>query len=268
MRGAVASVAQRGDREGPGVSDPRDHYSYTLYADPATARMFDERRFGGPIGALVADSQARVLLDALGGRPGRRILDVGTGTGRAALLLARGGARVTGVDASTEMLAVARQRADAEGLSVTFGVGDAHSLDFPERAFDAAVSIRVLMHTPRWRVCLGELCRVTGELIVFDYPSARSVALLQSLGRRVLAAFGIDTEPYRVLTGRTVARELHRHGFRIRGVHRQFVLPIAFHKAIGSPRFTRTVEGLLARGGLLRLFGSPVTVVAERCASS
>ena len=39
---------------------PRDdHYSYTTYADPETARTFDDRRFGGPIGELVAGMQAR-----------------------------------------------------------------------------------------------------------------------------------------------------------------------------------------------------------------
>jgi hypothetical protein len=51
-------------------------------------------------------------------------------------------------------------------------------------------------------------------------------------------------------------------------VHRQFVLPIAFHKAVGSVRFTRAIERLLDRMCLLGLFGSPITVVAERCASS
>jgi hypothetical protein len=39
-----------------------DHYSYAVYADPATAQTFDDRRFGGPIGELVAGTQARVLL--------------------------------------------------------------------------------------------------------------------------------------------------------------------------------------------------------------
>jgi hypothetical protein len=47
--------------------------------------------------------------------------------------------------------------------------------------------------------------------------------------------------------------------------HRQFVLPIALHKAIGSRAFTVGVETVLARIGLLRLVGSPVTVVAVRC---
>ena len=63
----------------------RDHYSYTVYADPVTAASFDERRFGGPIGQLIAVEQARVLAEFAGPIEGRSILDVGTGTGRAAI---------------------------------------------------------------------------------------------------------------------------------------------------------------------------------------
>ena len=96
------------------TGERRDHYSYTVYADPATARTFDECRFGGPIGDLIANDQARVLETFLGSASGQSILDVGTGTGRAALLLARSGAQVTGVDASEEMLQIARQRAAQE----------------------------------------------------------------------------------------------------------------------------------------------------------
>ena len=76
------------------------------------------------------------------------MLDVGTGTGRAAIGLARAGATVTGVDASAEMLDVARARAGAitdPPLNITFDVGDAHALTFPSGYFDVAVSLRVLM---------------------------------------------------------------------------------------------------------------------------
>jgi hypothetical protein len=45
------------------------------------------------------------------------------------------------------------------------------------------------------------------------------------------------------------------------------VLPIAVHKAIGSRRFTDATERTLAALGLERAFGSPITIVAERCAS-
>lgn len=252
------------------MSDPssRDHYSYSYYADPNTAATFDDRRFGGPIGEIVAATQAKVLSNFVGRIQGRSILDVGTGTGRAALLFARGGARVTGVDASDQMLAVARQRAAADGVAATFAVGDAHALTFADRSFDVAISLRVLMHAPDWRRCIAELCRVGDQLVILDYPSARSAAAVQSLGRRMLAAVGRSAEPYRVLSDRDVALALTKCGFQVRSVHRQFVLPIAVHKAVGSRWFTTRVEHWLERAGLLRLFGSPVTLVAERWLTS
>jgi ubiquinone/menaquinone biosynthesis C-methylase UbiE len=245
-----------------------DHYSYSHYADPDTARTFDDRRFGGPIGDLVATTQARVLVNFIGRVQQCDVLDVGTGTGRAALLLARGGARVTAVDASEAMLEVARARAAAEGTSVRFQLGDAHALDFPDRSFDAVVCLRVLMHSPRWRACVSELCRVAGRLVIVDYPAAASFALLESVWRRLMHGVGATTEPYRVFTDRAVADAFAHAGFRIRSVHRQFVLPIALHKAVGSRRLTIAVESWLERAGLLSILGSPVSIVAERCAPS
>ncbi len=246
------------------MTERRNHYSYTVYADPATARTFDERRFGGPIGDLIASQQAEVLVRFAGDIDGQAMLDVGTGTGRAALVFARHGARVTGVDTSEPMLAVARQRAAQAGADVRFLPGDVHELPFPARSFDVAVSLRVLMHTPRWRRSLSELCRVAGRAVIVDYPSARSVALFQSLGRKALHTLGARTEPYRVFTDAEIAQAFASHGFRIRSVHRQFVLPIAAHKALGSRRVTERSERFFERLGLLDLFGSPVTALAER----
>jgi 2-polyprenyl-3-methyl-5-hydroxy-6-metoxy-1,4-benzoquinol methylase len=246
------------------TQDPGKHYSYAVYADPAHAARFDSLRFSGPIGTLLAETQEQVLLDFLPGLEHQALLDVGTGTGRAALILARRGARVTGVDASEQMLAIARQRALDQHLEVDFRVGDAHRLDFPDRSFDAAISLRVLMHTPGWRTCLGELCRVSRERVVFDYPALASAAALQAVARRIAAALGSGTEAYRVFPASAIRDELNRHQFRIVGLHRQFVLPIAIHKAIGSRRVTGAIEGTLSRLGLLRLLGSPVTVVAVR----
>jgi ubiquinone/menaquinone biosynthesis C-methylase UbiE len=253
-------------RENAPVASP-DHYSYRLYADPAMAEAFDTMRFSGPIGTLLADDQARVLREFVGALAGRAILDVGTGTGRAAIALASQGATVTGVDASDEMLRVARERAEALGVPAVFERGDAHHLGYADRAFDVAVCLRVIMHTPDWRACLGELCRVSRDRVVFDYPSACSAAAVQSVGRRLMAALGSGTEAYRVFRLTSIRRELESHGYRIEAVHRQFVLPIAIHKLIGSRTVTRGVEGMLARLGLLRLMGSPVSVLAVRCAS-
>jgi hypothetical protein len=54
----------------------------------------------------------------------------------------------------------------------------------------------------------------------------------------------------------------------VRSVHRQFVLPIALHKRSDRPVHDAGRRALLDRLGLLRLFGSPVTLVAERCVRS
>jgi SAM-dependent methyltransferase len=256
--------------KGPGEKGSRSdfpHYSYSAYADPAMASSFDAKRFGGPIGNILLQDQEQVLAEFLGDVSGRRVLEMATGTGRAALALARRGAIVTGVDASREMLSVARTRAADAGLTIEFAEGDAHALAFSDRAFDAVVCLRMLMHVPDWRTALGELCRVTEHRLVFDYPAIGSAAALQAIWRRAALTLGRRVEAYRVFRGSDVVRELARHSFRITSTHKQFVLPIALHKAVGSAGFTRSLERVLAGAGVLRLAGSPVTIAADRCAS-
>ena len=70
----------------------------------------------------------------------KAILDVGCGTGRHVLELARRGYRVVGLDLSESLLAQGREAARAENLDVTFITGDARVLDF-EAQFDVALSI-------------------------------------------------------------------------------------------------------------------------------
>ncbi len=245
-----------------------NHYSYKIYADPATAEEFDRSHFGGPIGAMIAEVQEHVILDFLGDLRDASMLDVGTGTGRAALMLAKQGARVTALDVSPEMLKVAQMHAADANLEVEFMTGDAHDLNFPDRSFDTVISLRVLMHTPDWRRCLSEMCRVSSRRVVFDYPPFVSAAVFQVVARRAAQAIGRRVEAYHVLRTDTVCSVLSAQGFRVARLHRQFVLPIAFHKMIGSRHFTESVEKFLATIGLLRVMGAPVTIVAERCESS
>jgi ubiquinone/menaquinone biosynthesis C-methylase UbiE len=241
-----------------------DHYSYAAYADPRMAESFDAARFSGPIGRLLAETQEQVIAGFLAPLPGSSVLDVGTGTGRAAIALARRGAIVTGIDASAEMLTVARRRAAEADQTVTFLQGDAHALALPDEAFDSVVCLRVLMHTPDWRRSLAELCRVARRRVVLDYPARSSAAALQSLSRRIAHSLGARVEAYRVFAHREVAEALAANGFRVADVHKQFVLPIGFHKLLGSAGATGRIERVLDRAGLRGVFGSPVTLVAQR----
>jgi 2-polyprenyl-3-methyl-5-hydroxy-6-metoxy-1,4-benzoquinol methylase len=69
-----------------------------------------------------------------------RILDIGCGTGRHAIELTKRGYQVTGIDYSESMLARARSKASAEGLSVDFRRHDARDLPFQEE-FDLVMMI-------------------------------------------------------------------------------------------------------------------------------
>jgi len=250
---------------GPPAPDfRRSHYSYAHYASSDVAEGFDALRFSGPVGRYLLDTQEAVLREALAPLAGVRVLDVGTGTGRAAIGLALQGAYVFGLDASAEMLAVATRRARAVRVDVRWALADAHRLPVREGAVDAAVCLRVLMHAIDWRTCVGELCRVARGRVVLDFPAVGSFAALESGARRLRQRLGGMVEPYRVIAERDVVAALAAHGFRPVMVRRQFVLPIALHKAINRFEVTRGVERGLAAVGLLRLLGSPVTMVAER----
>jgi hypothetical protein len=79
-------------------------------------------------------------------------------------------------------------------------------------------------------------------------------------------ALGARVEAYRVFSHTEIRQALEANGFRIADTHKQFVLPIAFHKQLGSAPATARIEGALARAGLRARLGSPVTLVAERAA--
>jgi ubiquinone/menaquinone biosynthesis C-methylase UbiE len=248
----------------PTPESERSHYSYAHYANRDVAAGFDALRFSGPVGRYLLEAQEAVLREALAPLPGAHVLDVGTGTGRAAIGLALQGAHVLGLDASAEMLAVAADRARASRVAVRWGLADAHQLPVGDRAVDAAVCLRVLMHAIDWRACVGELCRVSRRRVVLDFPALGSFAAIESGARRLRQRLGGTVEAYRVMAERDVVASLAAHGFRPVMVRRQFVLPIAVHKVVNRFEVTRGVERGLAAVGLLRLLGSPVTLVAER----
>jgi SAM-dependent methyltransferase len=96
----------------------------------------------------------------LGIPAGARVLDVACGTGNVAIPLARMGAAVTGVDIAPNLLAQARERAEAEGLQAVFDEGDAEALPYVDASFDAVVTMFGAMFAPRPEVVASELARV------------------------------------------------------------------------------------------------------------
>jgi ubiquinone/menaquinone biosynthesis C-methylase UbiE len=105
------------------------------------------------------------------GQAGGDVLEVAVGSGRN-LAHYPAGIRLTGVDFSPAMLALARGRAAELGRDVVLAEGDACRLPFPDAAFDTVVCTLGLCGIPDERVAIAEMRRVLrpgGRLLLLDH---------------------------------------------------------------------------------------------------
>ncbi len=122
--------------------------------------------------AAVAERISEVgelVVERAGAEPGMELLDVACGAGNATIPAARDGARVTGLDFSPGLLAVARERAADAMVEVDWVEGDAQELPFDDARFDRVISTFGHMFAPDHRRTADEMrrvCRPGGAIAV------------------------------------------------------------------------------------------------------
>ncbi|MEE9181334.1 MAG: methyltransferase domain-containing protein [candidate division NC10 bacterium] len=110
---------------------------------------------------------------------GKRVLEIGSGSGEISLHLARGGRRVTALDLSIESLKLTREYARAIGVSLHTVLADpTHPMPFSDDMFDFTWSSGLLEHfvTEERRAMLREMARITAGNVITLVPNAACVA--------------------------------------------------------------------------------------------
>ena len=116
------------------------------------------------------------------------ILDVGTGTGFFAVLLAQQGHRVEGIDLTPAMLEEARRLAKQRNLDITFREMDAQNLAYPDGTFDVVISRNLTWTLPDPERAYASWFRVLkpgGVLLNFDADYAAHVRSHSVQNRKV-----------------------------------------------------------------------------------
>jgi ubiquinone/menaquinone biosynthesis C-methylase UbiE len=147
------------------------------YQKEYVVNKYEKKRILSYGGKIVDSNEKEIILSLLKGPETKRVLDLGAGTGRISLLMAKEGYDVTSFDQSDVMLKTIEEKSKEENLSLTLIKGDAFNLPFQDNTFDACVSLRVLWHLPHPEKVISEVQRVLKKdgTFVFDLLNKKSL---------------------------------------------------------------------------------------------
>ncbi|HEX2413637.1 MAG TPA: methyltransferase domain-containing protein [Thermoleophilaceae bacterium] len=136
----------------------------------------------------IADTADR-LVEAAGVEPGMEVLDVACGTGNVAIPAVKAGARVTALDFSPDLLAIARERAADAMVEVDWVEGDAQEMPFPDASFDRVLSAFGHMFAPdheRTAAEMKRVCRPGGAIGICCWSPTGAIGRMFALVTRLV----------------------------------------------------------------------------------
>jgi ubiquinone/menaquinone biosynthesis C-methylase UbiE len=184
----------------PSPSDRRDSVQGRFNElGPRWTAMYDP---GTPIGHGLA-VRLECCVELLGDMSGKRLLDLGCGTGSLIPFVGSTVLEYEGIDAAPAMVDVARTRIRKFDLGSRFHVreGDVQALPFPSASFDAVVALGLLGHLDDPRRAIREAVRVARPDALLIFSTARRT----SPDRRMVGATSAARAVVRRLSGRQAA---------------------------------------------------------------
>ena len=137
------------------------------------------------------------LAEAMDLRAGEKVLDIAAGNGNATLAAARRWCEVTSTDYVETLLARGKQRAEADGLKVTFQQADAEALPFEDASFDGVMSTFGAMFSPDQSSTASEMlrvCRPGGRIGLANWtPDGFIGQMFKTIGKHLPPPAGVKS---------------------------------------------------------------------------
>jgi SAM-dependent methyltransferase len=142
---------------------------------------------------------AQEVITVAAPQPSEHLVDVGCGTGNAALLAAERGASVTGIDPAARLLEVAEQEARRRELTASFLRGEASSLPLADASADVVVSVFGVIFAPDPKAAIEEFARVlrpAGRIVLSAWiPEGPISAATRAVREGVMHAIDAPATP-------------------------------------------------------------------------
>lgn len=234
-------------RETPDIQTSTDQYA---------------RRFDGAVGRWLLDVQWGAVYSLLHECPGRRVLELGGGHAQITGQLLEHGYDVSVLSSSSAC--ADRLKPFLQHPNCAFRVGDLLSLPYEDQSFDAVIALRLMAHLDDWNRLLAEATRVARHTIIIEFPTPHSINIIQKFLFPLKKAMEEQTREFRCFTDKMIIDACRPQGYEPTGRQRQFFWPMALHRVMKMPRFSRTLEASSRTLGLTHILGSPVILRLTR----
>lgn len=142
-------------------------------------------------------------------------------------------------------------------------VGNLVQSELKDSSYPIVMSYRILAHINDWKAHISELCRISSQTVILEFPNVNSV------NRIADALFGLkkkiegNTRTYQLFSRNQIVEEFKENGFSLVGDEGQYIAPMVVHRALKSAAISKVLERLLSLILPQKYLGSPLILKFE-----
>lgn len=226
-------------------------------------------RFAGPVGSWLMSVQDEAIIEVLYPevKEGTKMLDLGGAHGQLIEIASRLNLELVIAASHVDAFKNLTQRMQRSGITEPEYEGvtsDLLDLPYKKRSFTIVTCVRLLSHCEDWPALIAEMCRVSSDLIIVDYPPLASSNIFYKLLFPIKKMLEGNTRTFTIFSHQQVQQVFSENGFELQQRVGQFFWPMVLHRKLKSVAISKLLENIARWLGLVKFFGNPTIAVFRR----